>query len=419
MRGTLYIRIGAAVLALLPSAARASAVDLFGYGARGQAMAGAAASTASGHAAVYYDPAGLAFDREPSFALGFQRAAFDLRIDGEDAGVDAAPALSLGLALPVPLRGPLDRRLALGMALVLPGTSILVADLPRPGDPSFVVLENRAQTVSIQAAVAARPADWLGLGVGLLALAGLDGGIEVKPNDEGRIGSQVRDVVVADYALVAGLRVRPSDRLAFSATWHGESRADFVFPIEADLGDSLGIELPIPTLDIVGTAQFDPAQLTVEGSWRPLPRLLVAAGATWKRWSRFGNPIQYSAAPPDEPALPDPGFEDTWTPRLGLEADLAAGAVALRPRAGLAFEPTPAPVQRGFHNHLDNDRVISGLGLGLGFRDVTFDLAVQWQHLAPRGAVKSADVDAGHPGHPSIRHDGEVLLFGLELGAKL
>ncbi|MDP6945655.1 MAG: hypothetical protein QF464_16010, partial [Myxococcota bacterium] len=343
--------------------ASASAPDLFGYGARGQGMAGAAVSTSQGHAGVYYSPARLAYDKEPSFAIGYAHGELDLAIDGRAVPVRGAPALTLGLSLPIPFLGWLEDRIALGLGLVLPQTSILIADIPRPSTPSFALLENRAQTVSIQAAMAFRPLDWLSIGAGVLALATLEGHVTVGPNETGRLGSEVSDVLVADYAPVVAVALEPWPWLSVAATYRGESRATFTFPIDADLGDlteQVGLSgldvdvLPIPILAIEGTAQFDPEQVWLEVAGRPVPWLLVAATMTWKRWSTFDNPIVYTAERPGDAPQPPPNFHDTVVLRLGLEAELEAGPIRFAPRLGGAWEPTPTPPQTGFHNYLDN-----------------------------------------------------------------
>ena len=419
-------------MAVSAPAAHASAVDLFGYGARGAAMVGSTVSTARGHSAVYYNPGGLSMDTEPSFAIGFQHGELMLDIGGSNAGSQATPALVLGLAMPLPFKGWLEDRIAVGIGFVIPQTSVLIADIPRPGDPSFILLDNRAQTVSLQGALAFRPLDWLSFGLGFIALAALDGSVEVAPNETGRLGSEVKDELIAGFAVVAGVMVEPLDWLAVGATYHGESRADFEFPVEADLGDlaaqaglgGLDIEiLPIPTLEVSGTAQYDPEQLWLEVSVRPTEWLLAAGGFTWKRWSGYGNPIGYTATPTGWPEQPAPGFEDTWTLRAGSEASIDIGPVRLLPRIGVAWEPTPVPEQTGFHNYLDNDRVISGTGLGLRWEFLRVDVALQWHHLLPRTDRKRT-AEAGvalmdNPGFPALRHTGDIVFFGLELGAEL
>jgi long-subunit fatty acid transport protein len=416
------LRFALACLVVAAAAPRASAstVDLFGYGARGIAMSGASLASTSGHASVYYNPAGLALEARPSFALGVQEGYFRLRANGEAHDARRAPALLLGLAMPLPLRGWLDRRIALGMGLVIPQNSILIADLHRPGDTDFVVLANRAQTVSIQTALAFRPHDRLSVGVGVLTLAGLKGAVDVAPREGGRLGSSVRDVIIASYSPIIGVHARPTDWLALALTWRAESRADFDFPVRADLGDT--VPLPVPTLDIRGTAQFDPAQLAVEVALRPRPWLLVAANVATKRWSAFQNPIVYTAVPEDFPPQPVPAFRDIVVWRVGAEATADVGAWRLLPRLGFAWEPSPVPEQTGFHNYLDNDRVILGAGLGVRWRSLRLDVAAQWHVLRDRTDTKDpalVDDSATNPGFPSISHGGRVVLWALELGAEL
>ena len=391
-------------------------------------MAGAVVSTSHGHSAVYYSPARLAYGTNPSFAIGYSHGEFDLSIDGGSVAVRGAPALTLGLALPLPLRGWLEDRIALGLGLVLPQTSVLIADIPRPTTPSFALLETRAQTVSVQAALAFRPLDWIAVGAGVLALAALEGHVDVGPNETGRLSSEVSDVLVADYAPVVAVALEPWPWLSIAATYRGASRASFTFPIEADLGDlagqvglgALDVEvLPLPTLAIEGTAQFDPEQVWVEVAGRPTPWLLTAAAVTWKRWSAYDNPIVYTAQRPGDAPQPLPGFHDTVVVRLGLEAQVEAGPVALAPRLGAAWEPTPTPAQSGFHNYLDNDRGILALGIGASWEFLRLDLALQWHHLVPRTATKGPDTSPEHPGWPSIRHTGEIYHAGVELGVRL
>jgi long-chain fatty acid transport protein len=419
------------ILVATASRVAASPVDLFGFGARGQGMSGAVQATAAGFESVYYNPAGLAFDLRPSFALGYQYGVLDLEVDGAPFPALDTPALNIGFGVPIPFGGALARRVSLGLGFTIPQTSILIADIERPGDPTFVLVENRAQTVSVQGALGIRLADGLALGIGALALAELAGDIRVAPNAAGRLGSKVRDELVADYALVAGLLVRPlgfdgcadnDERLAVALTWRSESRATFSLPLNADLGEDFPI--PIPEIDISGTAQFDPAEASIEVAGRPWPWLLLAAGLTWEGWSTFPQPIAYSAVPEGTLPLPSPAFEDTWAMRVGVEAELRLGDdVRLLPRLGFALEPSPVPEQTGFHNHLDSDRTISALGLGLRIGALRVDLAGQWQHLAERTSVKDPDdpmVDPEtHPGVPSITSRGDLWLFSFEVGLTL
>jgi len=391
-------------------------------------MAGAVQTTSSGHGSVYYNPARLAFDTSPSFSIGYSTGEFALTIDQQAIEVRSAPALTLGLALPLPFLGWLEDRIALGLALVLPQASVLIADIPPPTTPSFALLETRAQTVSIQAGLAFRPLDWLSVGAGVIALAALEGHVAVGPNETGRLGSEVSDVLIADFAPVIGVMIEPWQWLSFAAGYRGQSTATFTFPIEADLGDLAGqvglsgldVEvLPIPTLAIEGTAQFDPEQVSFEIAARPQPWLLLAAGVSWKHWSRFENPIVYTAERPGDAPQPPPEFSDTVIARLGVEATFDVGPITLEPRCGFLWESSPSPLQTSYHNYLDNDRAVATLGLGTTWQFLSLDLAFQYHHLVDRTAVKDETTKEGHPGWPSIQHGGHIFYLGAELGVSL
>jgi len=424
--------------------AYASPVDLFGFGARGQGLAGAIGATAEGFESVYYNPAGLAFERRPSFAIGYQTGSFDLRYGIGDAALAEsatldAPALSIGFGVPIPFGGLLEDRLAIGLGFVIPQTSILIADIERPSDPTFILVENRAQTVTIQAALSFRISDALAIGVGTIALAELDGEIEVAPNAAGRIGSKVKDELVAGYAPVAGVMLRllpravgigdgglSSDRprfrslygLALALTYRGESKAEFNLPLNADLGESFGI--PIPEILVHGFASFDPTEVSLEATVRPLDVLAISLGATWEQWSTFPLPIDYAAVPEGTPPQPLPGYEDVFSFKLGVEGDFALTPdFSLRPRLGFSFAPTPVPDQVGFHNHLDSDRLIFALGLGARWGRVRLDIAAQLHDLAKRTATKTADTPETNPGFPSITSSGHFLFGAVELGVEL
>lgn len=421
----------ALLLALTLGSARASVPDLFGYGARACALAGTVVSNPQGHAGVYYNPGALAFEERPTFSLGYQRANLSLDIDGHDVGARTASATLIGFDIPLPLGGFLARRLTIANGFVIPTNTVLTADIPRPGAPQFAIVENRAQTVTLQGALGVRITDWLGVGVGVLALSALQGAIDVAPNAEGRIGSQARDQLVASYAGVAGLSLRLPGGAAVGAVYRGESQARFTLPITASLGDSF--PLPVPTLDITGVAQYDPRQVAVEVSGAPfdgfsrlLAGLRVAAGFTWKQWSHFPIPIAYTAVPPDFPTQPAPDFHDAYEWRGALEWPLPAGPIVVSPRLGYQFAPTPVGEQTGLHNMLDSDRHLLGAGAGLRWDRLTLDLGVQWHHMVERAHTKDAALieaagfeAATHPGTPSIRHRGEILGFQVELGVDL
>ena len=413
-------RLIAALVLLFAAPVSASVPDLFGYGARALGLAGAVATAPEGAAAVYYGPAALAFETRPSVALGFQRADFLLSLDGTDYAVEPATATTIGLVLPLGFGGILAERLVLGCGFVIPTDAVLVATLPAAPTPRFSLVESRAQTVTLQAALGLRLHPRLAVGAGIIALSALDGAIDVAPNQEGRIGSTARSQLVASYATVLSALIQWPGDVASSVTYRGESAARFSLPLQADLGERF--PLPLPELVVRGVAQYDPAQLDGELSAEPVAGLRVALGATWKAWSAYPIPLVYPAVPEAFPPQPPPNFVDTVELRVGGEGTWGR----FTPRLGYRLIPSPAPEQTGPRNDLDNVRHLLAAGLGLRWAEVHVDLGVQWHHLVARAHVKSAaSIEAAgfpaddHPGSPGIEHGGDVFVVGLEVGAAL
>lgn len=401
---------------LLATPVLASAPDLFGYGARAIGQAGAVATAPRGVAAMFYGPAALAFERRPKVSLGFQHADFDLHLDGAPFELDAATATTIGLVLPLGFGGILADRLVAGTAFVTPTDAILVAHLPAVHQPRFPVVGHRARTVTLQAALGLRLSDELAIGAGLLALAALDGGIDVAPNEEGRIGSVARTQLLADYAPIVSALARLPRAVRLAVAYRGESIARFSLPLVADLGPSF--PLPLPELVVEGVVQYDPSQWDSEVAVDVIPALRTAAGVTWKQWSAYPQPIVYPAVPAAFPAQPLPNFKDVIELRFGGEYTLGR----LTPRAGYRYVPSPVPSQTGARNDLDNTRHVVAIGASFAWSALTLDVGAQWHHLVPRRHEKDpTEIEASgfpsedYPGMPSIEHAGSLWIVGVEL----
>jgi len=133
---------------------------------------------------------------------------------------------------------------------------------------------------------------------------------------------------------------------------------------------------------------FQPQQWAVGFALQITPTLLLAGDITYQRWSSYDNPaaritidydlgqfndfVRITPGPPLERAY----FHDIFVPRIGMEWLAARGAhTAWRVRAGYAFEPSPAPEQRGELNAVDNDKHTVSAGLGVSLSDLTTVLA--------------------------------------------
>lgn len=390
------------VVLAVPAPVRASAEDLFGYGALAPALAGGGAATVHGYAAVHANPASLNVDRARALTLGYEFHLFRARLDGHPHLIEPVRGAIVGVTLPIPFRGPLADRVTLGMGFFVPSQVVVRGEMLLPEESQYLLLDSRGQSVAIQLALGADITPWLSAGVGFRALAELVGTVELTTDASGRLGSRVEDQLVATYAPTGGLRVH-----------HGPWSAGLA--LRGELSGMIDVDVlaedtpvPLPNLNIAGVAQYDPAQISLEGAYQLRRDLVIAAGATWKHWSAYDGPFQQTTAagpPPDNPELGDtvvPHAGATWT-----VTDAPRGSFTVR--GGLALEPTPVPPAEEDRRHYDAARFKLGAGFGVGLgqgplRPLRIDVYAQDQVLVPRTH------DDG------VRSTGHVFSMGFATG---
>lgn len=399
-RAALAFALSFTFLLALPAPARASEPDLFGMGARSGAMAGTGAADSEGYDATYSNPAGLVGPTRRRLTLGYIGAQYHLHLDGARRPVDATNGLLIGADLPLPFGGVLKDRIALGLGFYFPAGLINRARDGYPDQPRLALLDDRTQVVSVLVAAGVRITRRVTLGAGVLALAALVGEIDIRPVG-GSITTVAEEQLVASYTPVVGARVQAASRLRIGLTFRGESRSRYDIEIKNNLGPALPIELP--TLRVAGTAQFDPMQIALEGALEVTRWLRLDAGATWKHWSSYDQPVDNATL--GAPPLPPPGYHDTAVPRIAGEAHLERGRLELAGRLGYFFEWSPAP-DGPDRVLLDADRHVLTVGGGLSYHGSAFsfqlDLFGQWHHLADSSRVR-----------------GDLGVFGATFGVDL
>lgn len=333
-----------ALLSLRPTAARASMLDLFGFGARSSALAGTGTAYATGYEAAYDNPAGLWAGRR-HLSIGVVYGGYNVSLSGSPYSIDSTSGLLIGGGLPLPLGGILRDRLGIGFGLYTPFGLVNRASDPYPDVPRASLLDGRSQVVSVLIGAGLRLPAGFSVGGGVLALAALVGTITIRPDGSGRITSLSEEQLTLDYAPIVGVRWQGlkgayGSRLFFGAVFRGVSRSSYKLQVMTQLGDSLPISLP--TIQFAGVAQYDPLQVGFEVAGRPQRAVLLALQMTWKRWSGYGYPIAPATA--NAAPLPDPQFHDTVVPRVAAEVTLPETIWArFVLRGGYLFEWSPAP----------------------------------------------------------------------------
>jgi long-chain fatty acid transport protein len=426
---------GAAVLCAcaVASPAAASPEDIFGYGARTSAMGATGAAHARGYEVAFANPALASLARENSRVLGM--VAANPRLSAAGAGlpgrvsVDAVRSVLIGLEVPLPLGGPLTRRVGLALGFATPLDVIVRGRVLYPERTQFPVLADRGQSLTLRAGLGVDVGHGLRLGLGVAALAELTGKVVAATDVSGRVGTSVESQLVATYAPAfgatwetrLGTRRRDRARLRVGVVARGELDARFSVVVD---GTKLS-SLPIPRFDIAGMAQYDPKQIAVEVA-REDDLHTFALQVAGKRWSAFPGIVQPTIVCSDGDrscgiAPPRIGWRDTFAVRAGVERRLSfAPGATFAARAGASFETSPLPAELPTSEayaravsgvvqvptaYFDASRVVSSLGVGVALArplpPVSIDVFVQCHTLLPR-TIRSVDPSG------DVRLEGEA-----------
>jgi long-subunit fatty acid transport protein len=406
---------GAVALLICAAAARpvhASPLELFGFGGRSPAMAGAGVASTEGYDAVFLNPGGLGLVKQKRATVGGLVGDFALELDGAETSTENAGGLVIGGAVPMPLGGVARDRVGLGFGFHIPTVAINRARAPFPGEPTFSLLESRSHVIGLMFAVGVRVRERLSVGFGVNALAVLRGGIAVTTDGSGRFTTQSEQRLLTRFAPIAGVRWAWRENIDIGVVARAPSRSDYDIAVTSDLSDVLPLDLPL--IRIAGAAQYDPLTVAAEAAFEVRSGLTISAHLAWAHWSGYPLPTQNAVAgnPPQEP----PGFHDTVIPRVAVEYVRPALGGQVTARGGLALVPSPAPEQSGRASLLDNDRAIAAGGLGLGWPGRTvplhLDAWVQFHAMNPRTHVKDTSMEA-------IETGGHIVVGGLTVGVDL
>jgi long-subunit fatty acid transport protein len=431
--------------------AQASPEDLFGWGSRSPSMGGTGIATGTGVDATYTNPALLSLVHTNTLTLGFAGATFDLHADGPQlpGRVSVLPAKGyvVGVVVPVPFGGSLRDRLAIGFTYYTPTDSLLRGRILYPESPDYPLLADRAQSLSVRLGVGADLGHGVRVGAGVAVLAGLVGSIDVA-SAGGTVTSQVDDKIIATYAPSFGVtwdlpfdRARDgSPRWRIGAMYRGSIDASIAVNVDASKLSTLNL----PTFNIAGIAQYDPAEVGFEiaherDGWT------LAAGVTWKHWSAYPGvfePTILCPAGQDCSALTPPAiaFSDTFVPRAGVEKVLPLPQhAAIRVRGGFFYEPTPVPTSlvssqaydlpsQGLINvptrFFDTPRYVLSVGAGVDFGDHAPFLVDFWAqyHLLANTSVQTCTGPNGactpDIGSGPAKLSGNVLAYGAMVGVR-
>lgn len=422
-RGASRACLIAGALIVATGQAGASPLELYGFGGRSPALAGAGQTDSAAFDSSYLNPARLGHLPHKRLSFGYLFSDFSLRMDGSSTGTETAQGTMFGAGLPLPLGEDWNGRIGLGLGFYVPVGTLVRVRVPQPGEPVFALLETRSQTIGILVTTGVRINDEWSAGAGVHTLAALTGQIFIDVDGAGNFATDSEQGLETHFAPVAGVAWNPSSlEASFGLTLRGESRADYDIVVTNDVARAL--PLGLPTIRIAGAAQYDPLTIESEARWDYSDDLSLYAQLAYMRWSAFPPPTEnpLMSQPEQEP----PDFHDTVKPRLAAElrrpAPLA-GQMAFR--AGYHFAWSPAPEQSEQLSLLDNHRHVFAAGYGIAWpgRYLPFYIDAWMQLHLLQSRTHQKDPGAFGPDMPlpfeTLSTSGRIVVGGMTVGVDL
>ncbi len=382
---------------LLAGQAWAGSFDIFGTGARAIALGGAYTALGNDAAGVYYNIGAITQVHRLQAEIMYSYAQPELLINGVSQDIDQHRGSNAGAIIATKI---FDHQVALGLNLFIPddhAMRFLVLPIEQPHNP---FTHNANHVFTVMGGVGVEVFDWLSVGGGVNVLATEYGSVEFTIKEkEPSEGSEVSKLK-PNYAALAGVWTKPLPWL----------QAGFMFRDKVEMTLSLPNILTVPPIEVFDGSEvdlirktqmdiiaetnchFSPRAYELGVAFLPTEQWVISMNLTYAEWSEMSSDAPYGVVYvsggladvfPTQPAPPpdDPGFDDTWTPSVGVEyLPIKNDAWEAAVRGGYRFRPTPVPEQKYINNYLDADTHVMSAGLG----GKAFRL---WKHLPDKLAV--------------------------------
>ncbi len=389
------------VLALLagPGVARAGGFLIYDLSAEALAKGSAVSASTAEPAAVFFNPAALAYQGHGVSLSGvgvLARSRFE-PADGRPE-VKTNPGRFLLPTLFATVRA--HERVALGLG-VFPAFGLSVS-WPADWLGAEHTIKASIQTVTVNPTVSVALAPQLSLGAGLQAVRGAVELSNALPAVVG--GTATLGGGTWGFGANVGLLYRTlPDRLHLAFTYR--SRAKLSFDGRVDFDPHPDFEPSLP--DQGGDAEITlPDILSLGLMWRPVPSITLTFDPNLVLWSTFDQLVIDFESAPDR--ILERNSRNTVTLRLGFE--WATPQPGLSARAGFIFDQNPAPAETLAPSLPDGNRLDFGIGLGYRQGWLKADVGYLFVYFLP------AEARGGREG-PEGTYKSIAQLMGLTLSA--
>jgi long-chain fatty acid transport protein len=382
-------------------------------------MGGAVAASSADYAAMFYNPAGLAFADGPTLGAGFVYGSPDLRINGAGQDVDPIHAFQVGGSLPLGSSKYLGR-ITLSAVAHIPTSTAIMLGASDPVQPHFVFYTIDPQRTAIYMGGSIRILSNLSVGGGVSMLAGAEFKMNLSLLSSSFLIHESPSKYIFDP--IFGLTFKPTKSLALAAVYREATQASLESELKIFVGDSQ----ILPTVTLLNLYNYDPREVVVAAAYDFKGRGKVEVDVVWMDYSHYqaSTPrYEFEQEVPDWVKtlmsmnnFADPDFHDVVVPRVGLEWVINRYFTL---RTGYAYQASPVPDQRGITNYADADKHVVSIGGGvrafLSPRVLERPLHIQWVFQAQILETRSVAKDDPEDPLGGYTIDGEIFLGGIFL----
>ena len=403
---SLRLTICLTLATLVSSAAFGAGFSIFEQGAKASGMAGAFAATADDPSAIFYNPAGIAQQREMAVLAGATFINFTNEFTGDPAsnvtsGVEAKYNRHTFIPPNMYAIVPLGNNITIGFGAFAAWG--LRTDWADPWAGRYISKDADLKTMSMQPTIAWQTSDGrfaLGGGVEYRRARVILSANTIRLNPftnrlidvaNTRLESEYGD----DIGYNVGVLWKPNDRFRLGASYRSDM--DIEFEGKADVTQ---IPTGIPQLDAVIGAQLPPDQ-TISGTVLPFPAVAAVGVAfspndrwdiefdiTHMTWSRFESLSVHFDTTPSQSFTRVQNWEDSSAYRLG--ANIKA-TDQWDVRLGAVYDNNPQPTEHVGPLLPDADRVGATFGLGYQHGPWIADVAAFILHFKDRSTEGRSD----------------------------
>lgn len=382
----------------LTSMLHAGGFQLNEHGARAMAQAGAFAARANDPSAIFFNPAGLSFQRGAHIMAGATLIAPVNTYYGpsnmnsnEKWDMEKQVFYPPNLYITNTWTDGALKGLAVGIGVSTPfglGTKWKDDWVGRA-----VTREIELQTFYVMPTVSYAVNDFVSVGAGLNVVFSNVSLRRAVTNFEPEMDLELEGTGNTAISFNAGVMVRPTDNISVGFTYRSETAIDFEGT--ADFHPPAALAPLFPGGDVT-TGLTAPATWFAAVAWSPIEDFDVEfdfQGIQWSSYDElaidFATDAQNTPGVAQDDVASPKNYKNAWIARLGFEYRLAGTGLALR--GGWFYDSNPVPDEHLEPLLPDADR--HGLNIGLGFDlipSITLDIAYLHMIIADRVTDKTS-----------------------------